>query len=101
MAERGETFGLAPLEAMAHGCPALVSALECFEDFIDDGKNGFVFNHRLPSAGDSLAARLKEILTRPELLATAGMNAYDTAKKFSIEKVARAYLEDFQSLLSV
>ncbi len=101
LAEKGESFGLAPLEAMAHGCPALVSALGCFEDFIEDGKNGFVFNHRLPSPRESLAVRLKEILTQPELLATAGINAHNTAKNFSIEKVACAYLEDFQSLLSM
>jgi glycosyltransferase involved in cell wall biosynthesis len=34
LAERGETFGLAPLEAMAAGCPPVVSSLECFKDFI-------------------------------------------------------------------
>ncbi len=40
LAEKGETFGLAPLEAMAQGCPAVVSGLECFRDFIEDGVNG-------------------------------------------------------------
>ena len=47
LAERGESFGLAPLEAMTHGCAVLVSKLECFGDFIRDGETGFVFDHRL------------------------------------------------------
>ena len=46
MAERGETFGLAALEAMSCGCPPLVSGLDCFRDFVQDGSTGFVFDHR-------------------------------------------------------
>jgi glycosyltransferase involved in cell wall biosynthesis len=41
LAEKGETFGCAPLEAMASGCPALVSGLACFQDFISDGVSGY------------------------------------------------------------
>ncbi len=34
LAEKGETFGVAPLEAMATGLPPVVSDLACFRDFI-------------------------------------------------------------------
>src|SRR5437016_996274 len=37
LAEKGESFGLAPLEAMAAGCAAVVSNLRCFDDFIEHG----------------------------------------------------------------
>jgi len=58
LAERGETFGLAPLEAMACGAVPIVSDLACFRDFIMPGVNGQVFNHR---AADP-AARLAEAM---------------------------------------
>jgi glycogen synthase len=37
VAETGEAFGVAPIEAMAYGCAPLVSNLACFRDFIEDG----------------------------------------------------------------
>jgi glycosyltransferase involved in cell wall biosynthesis len=45
VAEKGETFGLAPLEAMSYCCIPIVSNLECFKDFVHNGQNGFIFNH--------------------------------------------------------
>jgi glycosyltransferase involved in cell wall biosynthesis len=60
LAERGETFGLAPLEAMACGAVPIVSDLACFRDFIIPSVNGLVFNHR---SADPAAALAKEILT--------------------------------------
>jgi len=46
IAEKGEAFGLAPLEAMSYGCIPVVSDLNCFKDFIKNKKNGLVFNHK-------------------------------------------------------
>jgi glycosyltransferase involved in cell wall biosynthesis len=40
LAEQGETFGLAPLEAVACGAVPIVSDLSCFGDFITPGVNG-------------------------------------------------------------
>ena len=54
LAETGETFGLAPLEAMAHGCAVLVSNLDCFHDFIRDGETGFIFDHRIDQPAKAL-----------------------------------------------
>ena len=68
LAERGETFGLAPLEAMSCGCPALVSSLDCFTDFIEDGVDGFRFDHNKGNSGDSLHLKLKPLLEQPELI---------------------------------
>lgn len=99
LAEKGETFGLAPLEAMAHGCPALVSSLACFQDFIDDKVNGFVFNHRTERPEQDLAESLIAILDNPERLKHAGIKALKTSEDFSLERISRLYLEDFESLL--
>ncbi len=100
LAEKGETFGVAPLEAMSHGCPALVSDLACFRDFLEEDVNGFVFDHRANDPAGTLAEKIHALLAAPERLEAAGSRAIETAARFSIERVAGLYLEDFQSLLS-
>lgn len=99
LAEFGETFGLAPLEAMAHGCPPLVSDLACFRDFVLESKNGFVFDHRAESVANVLARRIDQLLTTPALLSAAGAEGICTAARFSVERIAEKYLRDFQSLV--
>ncbi len=99
LAERGETFGVAPLEAMSHGCPALVSDLACFRDFVGDGANGFVFDHRAPQPAEVLAAKIRELIQDPARLGRAGESATATAQRFSIDRIAGIYLDDFHTLL--
>jgi len=99
LAERGESFGLAPLEAMACGCPALVSALDCFKDFVQDGRSGFIFDHRSPTPAQALALRLKEILANKQELVSIAVRAYEVAGTFALPKVADLYIQDFVRLL--
>lgn len=99
LAERGESFGLAPLEAMACGCPALVSALDCFKDFVQDGVSGFAFDHRSTAPVQALAGRLKEILMNQQDLVSTAVRAYAVAKTFRLARVADLFIEDFASLL--
>lgn len=100
LAERGETFGVAPLEAMAHGCPVLVSALACFRDFVADGETGFVFDHRDANAAEALAAALVRLLRdAPEERARVASAGAQKAREFSVARVADAFLADFASLL--
>lgn len=99
MADRGESFGLAPLEAMATGCPALVSALPCFGDFILDGQNGFVFNHRRGNPVAALAEALVRLVRDPATLRDTGRRAYQTAQEFALPRVAQKYIEDFAAVL--
>lgn len=98
LAEKGETFGLAPLEAMAQGCPALVSNLDCFRDFIVEDENGFVFDHRCANPAAALSAKLVELMGDEERLARASVHAHEKALEFSLERIATQYLEDFESL---
>lgn len=98
LAEQGETFGVAPLEAMACGCPALVSDLGCFRDFLTENVDGFVFDHRTAEPARALADKITELLRAPEKLAAAGAAAQRKAEDFTVERVASLYLADFQSL---
>jgi glycosyltransferase involved in cell wall biosynthesis len=97
----GETFGLAPLEAMANGCPPVVSDLDCFKDFIEDGVSGLIFNHRAAKAEYLLMEKLDLLVGSPELLSSFKAASLETAKKYSLKNVCRMYLRDFESVLGL
>ena len=98
LAEKGETFGLAALEAMAAGCAPIVSGLECFQDFIESGKNGLVFDHRGTDPAGALVARLDQLLTTGDLLDTLRRNAWSTARNYTMDRVVQLFLDDFASV---
>jgi glycosyltransferase involved in cell wall biosynthesis len=98
LAERGESFGLAPLEAMAHGCAVIVSSLDCFRDFIRDGETGFVFDHRVASAVRALRERMERAITDPVSLANVADAGYLESAKYSVSRVADQFLHDFSLL---
>lgn len=97
LAEHGETFGLAPLEAMSHACPALVSDLACFREFLLDDVNGFVFDRA--GGVEALRHKLRELLDHPERVRAARRPAFTKAAEFSVGAIAGLYLDDFASLL--
>jgi glycosyltransferase involved in cell wall biosynthesis len=99
LAERGESFGLAPLEAMAHGCAVLVSNLECFQDFIQDGQTGFVFDHCSTNPAENLRARIDNVVADEMLLARVAESGYAKTAEYSLERVASQFLDDFSSLI--
>jgi glycosyltransferase involved in cell wall biosynthesis len=99
LAERGESFGVAPLEAMAEGCPPVVSSLECFQDFIRVGKNGWTFNHRSVDGAANLANVLSGVITEKDALARVGECALRTAQEFTLPKIANQYMSDFEEIL--
>jgi glycosyltransferase involved in cell wall biosynthesis len=99
LAEEGESFGLAPLEAMSCGCPALVSSLECFDDYLEPGVNGWKFDHRVADPAQPLTDLLRKLLNHPSDLAQARKPAAKTASRFSVQAVAESFLQDFEELM--
>jgi glycosyltransferase involved in cell wall biosynthesis len=99
LAERGESFGLAPLEAMTHGCAVLVSSLDCFQDFIRDCETGFVFNHRSKSPVETLHEKMGRIIGDETLLARVAEAGYRKSADYSIGRVADRFLDDFNLLI--
>jgi glycosyltransferase involved in cell wall biosynthesis len=98
IAERGETFGLAPLEAMAWGCTPIVSDLACFKDFIVPQQNGLIFDHRAPDAITQLARHITYLQQDHIVRERLGKNATQVRQTHSIEHIARLFLTDFQRL---
>jgi glycosyltransferase involved in cell wall biosynthesis len=99
VAERGESFGLAPLEAMAEGCPPVVSSLECFNDFIRPGHNGWTFDHRGVNATGNLASALRTVIESMDTLDKIRECARRTAQEFSLTTVADQFLSDFEKVV--
>jgi glycosyltransferase involved in cell wall biosynthesis len=97
VADKGETFGVAPLEAMARGCVTVLSDLKCFRDFARPGENCLEFN-RSENPAASLA---KAIETALEAFKSEELrkHARATASVFHLEKVATKYLDDFEELM--
>jgi glycosyltransferase involved in cell wall biosynthesis len=99
LAETGESLGLAPLEAMASGCAAIVSDLRCFDDFIEDGVTGLRFDHRGADPADALAVQLARLIGGPEFLHRIAEAGRGMAENFRTSVIARRMLDDFRSLL--
>jgi glycosyltransferase involved in cell wall biosynthesis len=99
LAERGETFGLAVLEAMAAGAAPVVSSLACFRDFIRPGENGVVFSHRAPNPATALAVALAPLLRDDALRSRLRSAAARNARDYALADVAERYLADFRNLL--
>jgi glycosyltransferase involved in cell wall biosynthesis len=58
---RNEGFGLPPLEAMAHGCPALVAQATCLPEVLGEG--GVIFFQ--PSGADAILGAVRTVLRDP------------------------------------
>lgn len=93
----GETFGVAPLEAMSQGCYTVVSSVPCFRDFIVDDNNGTIFFDHSP-----------EVVSRTLALAMAGSeaeafqqkcdDAVKAAQSFTMAKRVIEYEELFHKI---
>jgi glycosyltransferase involved in cell wall biosynthesis len=99
LAEKGESFGLAPLEAMAHRCAVLVSNLDCFHDFIREGETGFMFDHRAANPADALRKKIENAIGDETLLARVAEAGYRKSAEYSLTCVADQFLNDFNSVV--
>jgi len=97
IAERGEAFPVAPLEAMACGCAPVVSDLRCFDDAITAEVNGLIFDHRDPS-GKPLAEVLERLMSSDTLRHKIAEGAKQKSRDYIPATVARLFLEDFSVL---
>jgi glycosyltransferase involved in cell wall biosynthesis len=98
IAEKGEAFGLAVLEAMACGVPCVISDLACFRDFACDGETALLFDHRSANADAQLADAIVSVLRDPDRAAAIGRAGQARARQFDAERIADAYLGLFREI---
>lgn len=100
LAEKGEAFPVAPLEAMATGLVPIISNLACFEDYIQDGIDGYFFDHRSDHAVQNLAEKFALAIQNWEQTMNIGQNVAKKAQHYSYEQIAKVYLDDFAELIN-
>ena len=91
-----DSFGLAPLEAMACGCPVIVSDRVGMSDLLEDGTDGFIVRY-----GDTedLSGKIELLLADDELRRTMGTRARETAKRISWARIASQYAQIYKQLI--
>ena len=83
-----ESFGLAALEAMVHGVPVVCSDVGGLPEVIEDGFSGFL----CPLGDvDAMAEKAIHILEDDERHKQFKQQAYESSKRFNIEKVISHY----------
>ncbi len=100
VAETGESFGIAPLEAMARGVVPVVSDLAVFREYLEPGMNGMVFDHRTKNPAAGLALVLGELISDADRRERMGAAARETAERFSPSAIADKYLQLFEKVIS-
>lgn len=84
-----EGFGITPLEAMAHGRPAIVTTGTGVAELITDGKDGFVIPIRNIEA---IQGRIQYFMDNPAEIQRMGAEARKTAEKYTWDKIKEQYV---------
>jgi len=81
-----ETWGMVVNEAMNFGLPVIVSdKVGCAPDLVENGDNGYVFEHR---AVDDLARDLAELVSDSDLRERLGSRSLDRITRWSPQVAA-------------
>jgi len=93
-----EGFGIAYIEAMASGKPAIAIKGQGIEDVIKDGYNGLLVNPDV----DEIYAALKKLIDDESLRTNLGQNAKNTVYKgFTWQSSVRKLIEIYESMLII
>jgi len=91
-----EGFGLPPLEAMACGCPVIVSNVASLPEVCGDA--GYYVD---PYRVESIAEGIYQVLTDESLRQSFIQKGLERAKLFSWEKSAKEHLKVFEEVVSL
>lgn len=91
-----EGQGINNIEAMACGCPLVVSRVRGHKDVCIEGRNGFLFDLNKPE--DMISAIIK-LYNNPELFKKISEQNKIDAQKFSVEKEVAAMAKIYKEVL--
>ncbi len=95
---RDEVFPLAALDALARGCPLVVSSAGGLVEMVQDGRNGLVFKSE--DAGD-LAEKMLLLLRNPDLCERLGRQAAeDSTRLYCPELAAKKTVDFYEQVLT-
>lgn len=93
-----EGFGMAVIEAAAVGIPAIATRIYGVTDAVEEGATGFLYE---PHSVHELAEKMLVTVDNPEIRSEMGRKARDRVNRlYSAERVASAFLDFYQSVLS-
>ena len=97
MPSRSEAWGLAALDAMAHGVPVIASDVGGLSEIVEPGNGGW-----LVPAGDptALARAITVAASDPERLRSEGVRARERARLFSIDRMVEQTEAFYRRLLA-
>ncbi|MEP7101377.1 MAG: glycosyltransferase family 4 protein [Burkholderiales bacterium] len=98
VAARGEAFPLAPLEAMAQGCPVVTSDLSCFRDYIEPGRNAASFALGASDPSSALGHEIEQLMNDDARQRRYSLAGLQTAQAFTLDRIADVFVDDFASL---
>jgi glycosyltransferase involved in cell wall biosynthesis len=90
-----EAFGLTGLEAMAEKTCLIVSDAGGMTDYVEDGKNGLIFES---GNTNQLADKLLDLLTHPDKRRCLADSGYQTVQSFSWQAVAINIMDIFRQI---
>ena len=99
IADKGESFGMAPLEAMAFGAVPIVSSISCFQDFIQPEANGLIFDHRSPDSASLLSDAILKLINNPTACQELSINSLKVRQSHHPSAIADEFLKCFASLI--
>jgi glycosyltransferase involved in cell wall biosynthesis len=92
-----ECFAMAPLEALAVGCPVINTSRASGKELIEDGVNGSLID---PDNLDEMAEKIIELIENEELQRTYSHNGRETIlKHFTIEKSAKEHIDFYKKVI--
>lgn len=100
LADKGETFGVAPLEAMGLGIPTIVSGLDCFKDFVTDKVSGLIFDHHAEDAVKQLVDCITYVIDDKVHYTTISNNGVIASSSFNVAQKASEYLMVLNNMLN-
>lgn len=95
-----DSFGMAPLEAMSHGLPVIVSQAQyCgFSHYLQDQKHAILLQD--PQQADELALAIKKLSTNADFAQSLSTQGLALAQQFSWENIARRYLSIYAEVIA-
>lgn len=95
----GDAGPVAPREAMSYGCATILSNHACFDEYALDEINCLRFNQSSSTQVQELSQQILRLMTDSLLCDSISLNGKKVYDDFSTTKVAKMFIQDFNSLL--